>query len=209
MHGAPELLLRTRQIKNFLATLFLSQGVPMLLSGDECRRTQHGNNNAYCQDNSISWFDWSLVEKNKDLIRYVSALANFRTEQPTVRRQSFLNGKPGPMDSLPDVNWFSARGKAVQWDGKDAALTCLLAAPPPADDPQRVGRDILILINSNSESRNFVVPPVARSNRWRLFIDTAAKSPGDIFPDGDGRRMPNNGRLTLLDRSLRCYVAER
>ena len=84
--------LRLRQIKNMLSTLLLSQGVPMIVSGDECRRTQNGNNNAYCQDNEISWFDWSLVEKNADLLRFVRALNTFRLSQPTVRRKSFFSG---------------------------------------------------------------------------------------------------------------------
>ncbi len=77
-----------------LATLLLSQGVPMLLSGDECRRTQRGNNNAYCQDNAISWFDWRLVEKNADLVRFVQGLIALRRANPTVRRKDFLRGEP-------------------------------------------------------------------------------------------------------------------
>ena len=87
-----------------LATLFLSQGVPMLLSGDECRRTQRGNNNAYCQDNAVSWFDWKLVEKNESLLRFTQALARFRQEQPTVRRTDFLKGRPEGPGELPDVS---------------------------------------------------------------------------------------------------------
>ena len=76
-----------------LATLLLSQGVPMLLAGDECRRTQQGNNNAYCQDNEISWFDWELVERNSGLLRFAKSLIAFRKRQPAVRRDSFLVGE--------------------------------------------------------------------------------------------------------------------
>src|SRR5690606_37200735 len=86
--------LRARQIRNMLATLLLSQGVPMFVSGDEARRTQRGNNNAYCQDNEISWFDWTLVEQNEDLVRFMKALIDFRLHQPTVRRKQFLTGQP-------------------------------------------------------------------------------------------------------------------
>jgi isoamylase len=86
--------LRSRQIRNMLATLLLSQGVPMFVSGDEARRTQRGNNNAYCQDNEISWFDWTLVEQNEDLVRFVRGLIHFRLNQPTVRRKQFLTGQP-------------------------------------------------------------------------------------------------------------------
>ena len=89
--------IRLRQIKNFLSTLMLSQGVPMLVSGDEVRRTQKGNNNAYCQDNETSWFDWRLVEKNEKLLRFVKTLIHFRRHQPTVRRRQFLTGhRRGP-----------------------------------------------------------------------------------------------------------------
>ena len=90
-----------RQIKNMLATLMLSQGVPMMLSGDECRRTQKGNNNAYCQDNDISWFDWDLVKQNEHLVRFASALIKFRRSQPTVRRELFLTGKPASKATCP------------------------------------------------------------------------------------------------------------
>ena len=87
-------IIRERQIKNVLVTLLLSQGVPMILAGDECRRTQGGNNNAYCQDNPVSWFDWSRVEKNADLVRFVSSLIAIRRANPTLRRKDFLRGEP-------------------------------------------------------------------------------------------------------------------
>ena len=82
--------MRQRQIKNFLATLLLSQGVPMLLAGDECRRTQRGNNNAYCQDNQISWFDWSLVEQNAELVRFVKALDRISAQQSDAAAAKFF-----------------------------------------------------------------------------------------------------------------------
>ena len=96
--------------QNLLATLLLSQGVPMLLSGDECRRTQRGNNNAYCQDNPISWFDWRLVEKNADLVRFMQGLIALRRANPTLRRKDFLRGEPWLTGELPDVSWFDADG---------------------------------------------------------------------------------------------------
>ncbi|MGI9519167.1 MAG: glycogen debranching protein GlgX, partial [Pirellulaceae bacterium] len=95
--------LRVRQIKNLLTTLLLSQGVPMLLSGDECRRTQQGNNNAWCQDNEISWFDWSLVDQNAGLLRFVRNLVHFRRAQPTVRRPWFLTGEKMENRRISDV----------------------------------------------------------------------------------------------------------
>jgi len=198
--------LRLRQIKNKLATLLLSQGVPMIVSGDEARRTQQGNNNAYCQDNEISWFDWELVEKNADLVRFVRSLNHFRLAQPTVRRKSFFSGQQSE-DGLSDVNWYSALGTAVDWLSTDSTMTCLITAPGAEEDPNQDGRDVLMLFNATGSPRDFILPPIAKSTRWRLVIDTAAESPMDAYPDGTGPAMPASGRITLLNHSMRCYVA--
>ncbi|MFM7072146.1 MAG: glycogen debranching protein GlgX [Planctomycetota bacterium] len=200
--------LRERQIKNMLATLLFSQGVPMVVFGDECRRTQRGNNNAYCQDNEISWFDWSLVERNADLLRFARTLIQFRRGQPSVRRPAFLTGRPTQEGELPDLSWYSPLGTAVDWHGHDLALTCLLKAPEPDQDPDGLGRSVLILVNATVEPREFVIPPVARGIPWRQFIDTAEAAPYDIYPQADGPRLPETGRLTVPYRSLTCFVAE-
>lgn len=197
---------RLRQIKNKLTTLMLSQGVPMLVAGDECRRTQNGNNNAYCQDNDISWFNWDLVEKNDEMVRFCRALIQFRLRQPTVRRQSFLTGQPTAKGELPDVSWFSAVGTAVDWQADDLTLTCLLTAPCAEQEPEGLGRDVLLLINATTLDREFILPPVAKGKRWRLFVDTAAETPLDVYPDADGPPPPASRRLMLPCHSLRCFV---
>ena len=199
--------LRLRQIKNFLSTLLLSQGVPMMVMGDECRRTQRGNNNAYCQDNNISWFDWSKVNSNKDLLRFTQGLIKFRRKLPTVRRESFLTGKAPVDGALPDVSWYSALGTAVDWHGEDSTLICLLKAEDLVEKHPEA-RDVLILINATSEPREFILPPVAKGTKWRLFIDTAAATPYDIYPDFDGPPPPRSRRLTLSYRSTCVFVAE-
>ena len=198
--------LRLRQIKNMLSTLLLSQGVPMIVSGDECRRTQNGNNNAYCQDNEISWFDWSLVEKNADLLRFVRALNTFRLSQPTVRRKSFFSGLQSE-DGLSDVNWYSHVGTAIDWQSNDSAMICLLTAPSIEEDPSESGRDVLMMINATGNPKDFVLPAVAKSTRWRLVIDSAADSPMDAYPDGSGPALSTSGRIAMLNHSFRCYVA--
>jgi glycogen operon protein len=199
--------LRLRQLKNFLATLLLSQGVPMLLAGDECRRTQRGNNNAYCQDNAISWFNWKLVEKNQDLVRFVQGLISFRKANPTVRRRDFLQGVADRPGSLPDVSWFDTSGKAVDWHANDASLTCLFGVPDLDEDPERCGRHVMLFLHSGTLPRDFVVPDLARPVVWRKFIDTAAPSPEDIYPAGDGPILMPSQTLRLIDRSLVCYVS--
>jgi glycogen operon protein len=200
--------LRLRHIKNHLASLMLSQGVPMIVAGDEVRRTQQGNNNAYCQDNEISWFDWSLVEKHVDLLRFAQTLIKFRREQPTVRRRRFLRGQPTGRRGLLDVNWYNANGKEVEWDGNgQRTLVCLLAAPGPEDDPDGIARDLLIMMNAAGQSELLTMPTVARGASWRLFVDTSAASPQDVFPKLDGPRPPVNGKVRVPEHTLKCFVA--
>ena len=192
-----------------MTTLLLSQGVPMIVAGDECRRTQLGNNNAYCQDNEISWFDWDLADKNSDLVRFCRGLIRFRRQQPTVRRRRFLAGHPTDGRSLPDVSWFNAYGQAVDWHGNDLALICLLLPPTREEDPEGKGREVLLLVNANAHSREFILPAIAKGIPWRLFVDTAATPPYDIYPDLDGPHPPKSSKLLLASRSLCCYVAQR
>ena len=198
---------RVRQLKNMLSTLMLSQGVPMMLSGDECRRTQHGNNNAYCQDNEISWFNWSLVKENSELLRFVRELIRFRRSQPTLRRKGFFSGRP-TRSGLSDVNWYSALGTAIDWANDDRCMIILLTAPTPDEDDTGLGRDILVMVNNSHESQPFIIPPIAKSSHWRLVVDTAAPSPRDTFADGDGPPLSKTGSIRMMERSLRCYAAD-
>jgi glycogen operon protein len=201
--------IRVRQIKNMLATLMLSQGVPMLLMGDECRRTQRGNNNAYCQDNDISWLDWDAIKTHRELVRFCRTLIRFRRAQPTIRRRTFLSGEPNGYDPRPEVSWFDAKGQPANWDGSARTLACLLLRPPPKYDPQGAGRDMLLLMNAAVGPQEFVFPAAARlSDPWRLFINTAAKAPNDIHPSLYGPAPPKTGRLILPGRTLVCYVAD-
>ncbi|NUQ62392.1 MAG: glycogen debranching protein GlgX [Pirellulales bacterium] len=199
--------IRERQIKNMLASLLLSQGVPMILSGDEVRRTQRGNNNAYCQDNPISWFDWRLVRKNRSLRRFCQVLIAFRKAEPTVRQEDFLTGRPRPNNGLPDVSWFNAHGAAVDWANGDRSLGCMLAAVPQLDTDAVPNHHILLLLHSAPESRDFVLPPLVQDIPWRLFVNTAAEPPADIYPGLDGPPVSVNGVVPMESRSLLCYVA--
>ncbi len=199
--------IRHQQIKNMLASLLLSQGVPMILSGDECRRTQRGNNNAYCQDNAISWFDWRLAEKNRDLRRFVEALIAFRRAEPTVRQSNFLDGHPVRPGGLPDASWYNADGEPVDWTADERSLTCLLGAMPQNGVLEPPNHHVLLMFHAEADPRRFTIPPIARALAWRQFIDTAAAAPADIYPDLNGPAPPADGLLELAGRSLVCYVA--
>ena len=180
----------------------------MIVAGDECRRTQQGNNNAYCQDNAISWFDWKLVKQNADLLRFVQTLIRFRRSHVTVRRKQFLTGHTNGHNGLPDVAWFGPQGQGIEWSNTQLSLMCLLSAPDVADDPDGNARDILLLFNSTPDPCDFQFPEVAADKRWRLFIDTANPSPKDIYPNLDGPEPPESQRVTLTYRSFVAYVAQ-
>ena len=199
---------RKRQLKNLLSTLMLSQGVPMLVAGDEFRRTQNGNNNAYCQDNEISWINWDLANENEELIRFVRTLIAFRKSQPTVRREFFLTGSPITSEGIPDVSWFNPLGTAIDWQNAEMGMICLLAAPKESEDPTGAGRDVLIMLNSGQKDKDFMIPAISKHKFWRLFVDTSAESPNDIFENEDGPLLAPAGKRTMVTRSMAVYVAE-
>jgi isoamylase len=198
---------RVRQIKNMLASLFLSQGVPMMLAGDECRRTQRGNNNAYCQDNAISWFDWARAERHEDLRRFCRALIAFRRAEPTVRQPDFLDGGVVRPGGLPDASWYNTAGEPVDWSEDSPSLTYVLAAWPPRSPLEPPNRHVLMMFHAGAEPQRFTIPPLVRSLAWRQLIDTAADSPADVYPELDGPAPPSDGLVELQARSLVCYVA--
>ncbi|MEM9187347.1 MAG: glycogen debranching protein GlgX, partial [Planctomycetota bacterium] len=201
---APIVRLRRRQAKNMMASLLLSQGTPMILSGDEVLRTQKGNNNAYCQDNAISWFDWRLVEKNTEMLRFCQALIDFRLHQPTVRREEFLTGKAEQPGTLPDVSWYGTDGRTIDWSKTYHSMACIMASTGLTDP---AARHVMIFMHAGGQPQSFAVPEPARDLRWRLFIDTAARAPGDIHPEGNGPKLKPNELVDLDHHSLRCYVA--
>jgi glycogen operon protein len=196
--------LRKRQAKNMMATLLLSQGVPMILAGDEVLRTQRGNNNSYCQDNQINWFDWRLLERNQEMLRFCQALIAFRCRQPNVRRAAFLTGNASRPGLLPDVSWYGVNGKPVNWNSTFNSITSVLGTSGLED---KSARPVMMMMHSGSKPQEFVLPPGVASLKWRLFVDTAAEPPGDVYPNADGPP-PGDMPLLLESSTLRCYVGE-
>jgi glycogen operon protein len=199
--------LRGRQVRNMLASLMLSQGVPMLVSGDECGRTQHGNNNAYCQDNPVSWFDWDATAEHAGLLRFTQALIAFRKKHAVVRSKQYLTGKPASKGGLPDVSWFDSQGAAVDWDSNDLPVVCLLSTVDDSEEAQNGHHALLLLANPTGSSCTFILPPVAKNLSWKLFIDTNAETPKDVYPDLDGPELNPLESLTLEHHALQCFVA--
>lgn len=195
---------RQVQLKNLLATLFLSQGVPMLLAGDEVRRTQQGNNNAYCQNNELSWFDWTKLEESHELFRFTRELIAFRRSQPALRRDRFLSGHPEFEGEFPDVGWFNAAGLPVDWLRDRASLMCLLGRTH-ANIRECAGRSVLMMFHAAETRTTFELPIAARSTRWRTVFDTAAAAPHDIYPQLDGPLFEGCSIL-MPGPSVRCFV---
>jgi glycogen operon protein len=201
---------RGRQIRNMMATLVLSQGVPMIVAGDECRRTQQGNNNAWCQDNAVSWFDWRLVEQEADMVRFVRELVAMRRSNPTLRRRNFLVGGTSAAGDLPDVEWFSPEGAHIDWYAADGSLACFFGAPPGDRVAGDVPRHVLVFAHAGSAPKTFHFPQAEtlRSLPWRLFIDTGRSPPADIHAAGAGPLIDVRQPLELSDRSLVCLLAD-
>ena len=166
--------LRTRQMRNMLATVLLSQGVPMLLAGDEFARTQGGNNNAYCQDNPTSWVDWSLVERNGDLLAFVQQLIELRRSRLWLRRDTFLKG--AQRTSSRDVAWLHPSGREMaESDWNDPGL-CSLAVQMNAVAASRNGSgDLLIVFNADHDDLVMRLPSGSQGESWRVLFDTASE----------------------------------
>jgi glycogen operon protein len=182
------LALRKRQIKNFATLLMLSRGIPMLVAGDEVGRSQQGNNNAYCQDNEISWFDWSLVDANQDLFRFWATLMAFRRSHAVLRQREFYTGLPNNR-GVPDLTWHGTQLARPGWDDPQArALACTLGGL--GDDP-----DLHVMMNMHGGPLEFELMEVP-GQRWTRVIDTALPSPVDIA--GPGAAQPIDASTYLV-----------
>jgi isoamylase len=201
--------LRERQKRNFLATLFLSQGVPMLCGGDELGRTQGGNNNAYCQDNDISWYDWNLDDRKRALLDYTKHLIQTRRNHPTLHRGKFFGGQTIPGSGIKDIIWLRPDGQEMtDEDWKSSQLRCLgmlVTAPRGIDEEGKPLADdtLLLLLNSGGKEVDFTGPVVEKAARWELILDTATS---EVAPPkrflGDGEKMKVSGHSTLLWRRM-------
>jgi isoamylase len=210
----PEVLaLRERQMRNFIATLMLSQGVPMLSHGDEFARTQLGNNNAYCQDSDTSWVSWPDPADGdghpaRRLLRFTRALIWLRRDHPIFRRRRFFHGRPveGIDEELSDIAWFTAGGEKMQqrdWQAEHAGSLTVFLNGNAISEPGRRGERIrddsfLLMFNAQDEPLPFTVP-AGHGRQWRVVVDTAQR---EAIEPGSGRWAQAGDRLTLVDRSL-------
>jgi glycogen operon protein len=185
-------VLRKRLIKNYLLTLFVSRGIPMLHGGDEFCRTQRGNNNAYCQDNEISWYDWTLLEKNQEIYRFARGMIFFRRAHRVLCKESFYRAS--------DITWFNPAGIAPDWfDPQQKSLACLIFG--------REGPDLFLMFNADRNSTEFSIPTAPGTKVWHLAVDTFHSAPEDLFDPGKEPSLRGERSFQAAPRSSAILLA--
>jgi glycogen operon protein len=200
--------LRERQKRNILSTLLFSQGTPMILAGDEFGRTQRGNNNAYCQDNEISWVDWKHDENGDALTEFVQRLAMLRSRYPVLRRSRFLTGEWNEELGLKDATWLAPNGEEMtpeQWqDGAARCVGLLLDGRAPTSGIRRRGSEstLLLVVNAHDDVVVFTLPEVNGGRDWLRLVDTNLPGEDDDLEDATtfkfGHKYQVTGRSLLL-----------
>ena len=217
--------LRWRQMRNFMSTLLFSQGTPMIVAGDEFGRTQGGNNNAYCQDNEISWLDWDLDDERQKFLEFTRHVIHLRHSYPILRRGRFLVGDYNEELDVKDVSWFSPSGDEMsneQWEDSNArCLGMLMDGRAQPTGIRKTGADstLLLILNAHDDVVNFVLPEVARGSGWVCLVDTnrplqqrCEKLPVEQRPYEEElleERYDFGHEYVVTNRSLLLFVLER
>jgi glycogen operon protein len=194
--------LRRRQMKNAVAMLMISQGVPMILMGDEVGRSQSGNNNAYCHDGELTWLDWGLVGRNRDLFDFVKSCIAFRKAHPLLRDREAVvepDGHPAV------VSWHGTSAWHVDWSAHNRTLGLLLSGGPRRDGAGR-GDHIYAAMNMHWEDHTFALPSLPAGLRWHLFADTSQPPPGDVTTPGCEPPLADQAHLRVGARSVVILV---
>jgi glycogen operon protein len=201
--------LRERQKRNFLTTLLFSQGVPMISHGDEMGRTQHGNNNAYCQDNELTWIDWDLDAEKRALLNFTTKLVYFRLSQPVFRRRRYFQGRSIRGGEVKDVAWLAPDGREMTdeaWNADFVRCLGMLLNGHAIEEVNERGEGVisdtlLVLLNAHSEKVPFTLAPLEADQQWRRVFDTdQPHSPDRAFKPGS--RYPLQGRSVAVFRVI-------
>jgi glycogen operon protein len=199
--------LRLRQMKNAAAMLLISQGVPMILMGDEVARTQKGNNNTYCQDNDLNWLDWDLVNLQGELFRFFKNLIRFRLSHPVLRNRWHLSNQDRIGRGYPDISWHGAQAWNADWSSSSRSLAFML------DGKQARGGlveddDIYVAMNMHWDSQWFELPGLPERKNWYVFANTSVPSPEDIWETGHEPLLDNQNGILLGDRSVVILIGK-
>ena len=199
----PEVVeIRTRQMKNFLATLLLSLGTPMMLGGDEVGRTQRGNNNAYAQNNEISWIDYTRGTLFPGLSDLTRRLIRFRLAHPAFLRPEFYTGEDNAYNAIPDITWYDEHGKKIDWEGLDNCLALQIDGSKAETHADRDDNDFYMLFNATPSHRMFSIPPAPGGKRWYRALDTAKDAYEELLEPGAEQPLDNRDRYEAIPFSM-------
>ncbi|MAT38374.1 MAG: glycogen debranching enzyme GlgX [Ectothiorhodospiraceae bacterium] len=199
--------LRKKQIKNAFAMLLTSQGVPMMLMGDEVARTKYGNNNTYCQDNDLNWLDWEKFKKHEDLYRFVRNCIAFRHEHYVLRNRWHLRNEDYVGSGYPDISWHGTTPWQPDWDGTSRLLAFMLCGKH-ARGGTEVDNYIYVATNMHWEGHEFGLPMLPDGMQWHVFANTGMPSPDDIASPGHEPRLEDQSRFFVGDRSVVILVGK-
>ena len=177
------LKLRKQLVKNYICHLIFSSGMPMILGGDECMRTQAGNNNAYCQDNELSWFDWRLIDEHADVIEFVRKAIALEKRFSVLRRRKFLLGEDLDADSVPDLTWYGFNLDTPAWDDPELRTMCYKLEEQESASAAS-GYDIFFILNGDWKEQRVALPLLADGKRWYRVIDTSLPTGEDFSAEG-------------------------
>jgi len=199
--------LRKKLAKNFLLYLLFSSGTPMILAGDEFLRTQKGNNNAYCQDNEISWVNWDFIKKNNDIFVFFKKLINFTKKHTILQRKRFFLGLDTDGDLVPDIEWFGVDGGKLNWDDFENRTICYQL--DGSEEKSELGEYLLfIILNADYRDKNVTIPYPKNNMVWHRVIDTSLPYPDDFLTDGNEIRLENLKTYHVKARSSVVFITK-
>jgi isoamylase len=199
--------LRKKLAKNYFIYLLFASGTPMILAGDEFLRTQRGNNNAYCQDNSISWVDWDLVDRNKDVLDFFKNLINFTKKHTILQRRNFFLGQDTDGDLVPDIEWFGIDGGKFSWDDYENRTVCFQL--DGSEEFSVVGEYLLyVIFNADFKDKTVTIPKPKNNMVWHRVIDTAENPPNDFLVEGKEIRYETLESYDVKARSSVVFITK-
>jgi len=199
--------LRRRQIKNAMTMLLVSQGIPMILMGDEVGRTKQGNNNTYCHDNELNWFDWNLVSQNASLFRFVKNMIAFRHAHPVLRNPYYLQNRDYVGSGYADITWHGTQPWQADWSDSSKVIAFMLCGRH-AHSGNFEDNYIYVAMNMHYEGLPFGLPQLPSGLQWHLFANTGMDSPDDIYTPGNELVLPNQWDFLVGDRSVVVLVGK-
>lgn len=199
--------LRQRQMKNVATILMVSQGVPMILMGDEVARTKNGNNNTYCHDNELNWFDWTLIEENADQFRFFKHIIAFRHAHPALRNRWHFSNRDYKGGGYPDISWHGTQAWNADWSEGSDVLAFLLSGDH-AKNGTAQDDFIYVAINMYWDGLPFELPGLPPNQNWHIAVNTSMPSPDDIYPPGDERLLGDQSQIIVGGRSIIVLVGK-